>query len=201
MTTASWIGSLEPIERGTGGVGVHRRDAARMAGVPGLQHVERLAAPDLADDDAVGPEPLSVERTRSLRSTPALVLERDAVGRGAAQLARVLVPDHALVEPRQLGEKRRWRASSCPELVPPAARMLRRLSTAFLQRLGLERREDAVGDVVLERDHPRRRPAGSRSAGRRHRRQQALEALARLRQLGAHHRTAGVDLGPDGRRR
>ena len=31
-----------------------RRDPARMAGVPGLEEVERFRPPDLADNDPVG---------------------------------------------------------------------------------------------------------------------------------------------------
>ena len=48
---------LQPIERGARRIGVHGGDAAGMAGVPGLQHVERFGAAHLADDDAVGPQP------------------------------------------------------------------------------------------------------------------------------------------------
>src|SRR5690242_14212272 len=48
---------LEPVERRRGAIRVDGRDAAWMAGVPCLEHVERLAAANLADDDAIGPEP------------------------------------------------------------------------------------------------------------------------------------------------
>ena len=46
---------LEPGQGVAGRVGVHGRQRALVAGVHGLEHVEGLAAPDLADDDAVGP--------------------------------------------------------------------------------------------------------------------------------------------------
>src|SRR3546814_3193227 len=47
---------LQSVERRMGRVGVDRGDAAGMTRVPGLQHVEGLGSPDLADDDAVGPK-------------------------------------------------------------------------------------------------------------------------------------------------
>ena len=46
---------LEPVQRVARRVGVDRRQRAVVAGVHGLEHVERLGAADLADDDAVGP--------------------------------------------------------------------------------------------------------------------------------------------------
>ena len=46
---------VEPVERVARRVGVDRRQAAVVAGVHGLQHVQRLFAADFADDDAVGP--------------------------------------------------------------------------------------------------------------------------------------------------
>ena len=46
---------LDAGERVARRVGVDRRQRAVVARVHGLQHVERLGAADLADDDAVGP--------------------------------------------------------------------------------------------------------------------------------------------------
>ena len=45
---------LDAGQRVARGVGVHRGHRAVMAGVHRLQHVERLGAAHLADDDAVG---------------------------------------------------------------------------------------------------------------------------------------------------
>src|SRR3546814_17110187 len=45
---------FEPIERGGPAVRMDGRDAARVAGVPCLEHVQRLAPTHLADDDAIG---------------------------------------------------------------------------------------------------------------------------------------------------
>src|SRR3546814_15702915 len=48
---------LQPVERRVGRVGVDRGDAAGVARVPGLQHVEGFGPADLADDYPVRPEP------------------------------------------------------------------------------------------------------------------------------------------------
>ena len=92
-----------------GRVGVAGRHRAVVAGVHGLEHVERLAAAALADDDAVGPHAqgvahqladgdgalaLDVRRAR---------LERDHVLLAELQLGRVLDGDDALV----VGDERR----------------------------------------------------------------------------------------------
>jgi hypothetical protein len=45
---------LDPVERVSWRVGVHRGHRPVVPGVHRLQHVEGLGAPDLADDDAVG---------------------------------------------------------------------------------------------------------------------------------------------------
>ena len=52
---------VEAIERVARAVGVDRRQAAVVAGVHRLQHVERFFAADLADDDAVGPHTQRVD--------------------------------------------------------------------------------------------------------------------------------------------
>ena len=51
---------LEPGQGVAGGVGVDGGDRAGVTGVHGLEHVEGLAATDLADDDPVGPHPQGV---------------------------------------------------------------------------------------------------------------------------------------------
>ena len=62
---------LETGQRVARGVGVDGRDRAVVAGVHGLEHVERGAVTDLADDDAVGPHAEGVlARGRGWRSRP-----------------------------------------------------------------------------------------------------------------------------------
>ena len=46
---------LDPRQRVAWLVGMKRRHRAVVPGVHGLQHVERFSAPDLADDEPVGP--------------------------------------------------------------------------------------------------------------------------------------------------
>ena len=46
---------LQPVQRVARGVGVDGRQRPVVAGVHRLEHVERLGAADLADDDPVGP--------------------------------------------------------------------------------------------------------------------------------------------------
>ena len=84
---------LQPGQRVVGGVGVHRGQRALVAGVHRLQHVQRLAAADLADDDPV-------------RAHPQRVADQVADGHRAAALdvrRPGLQPDHVLLLQRQLG--------------------------------------------------------------------------------------------------
>ena len=52
---------VEPIQRVTRAVGVNGRQAAVVARVHRLQHVERFFAANLADDDAIGPHTQGVD--------------------------------------------------------------------------------------------------------------------------------------------
>ena len=52
---------VSAVQRVARAVRVDGRQAAVVAGVHGLQHVERLFAADLADDDAVGPHAEGVD--------------------------------------------------------------------------------------------------------------------------------------------
>src|SRR3989449_2785229 len=58
-------------------VGVQGRQRTVMAGVHGLQHVDRLWTPDLADDDAIRPHAQRVDQELALRHLP-LTLDVDA---------------------------------------------------------------------------------------------------------------------------
>ena len=86
-----------------GAVGVAGRHRAVVAGVHGLQHVERLAAAALADDDAVGPHAQGVahqlaDGDRALAfDVRRPRLERDHVLLAQLQLGRVLDGHDALV--------------------------------------------------------------------------------------------------------
>ena len=84
-----------------------------------------------------------------------------------------------------------------PVEVPPATRMLRRSRDGRAQTLGLIGRHDAGGDIVVEREHGDGGLADREGRRRHDRRQQALEPLARLGQLGRDARRAGMHLGAD----
>ena len=125
-------------------------DAAGMAGVPGLEHVERLAAADLADDDAVGPQAAaSTARDPPARRRPALVRRATQSGRGALQFAGVFDQDHPLIELGHLGQQRVGerglaRAGAAGDQDVAA------VGDRAAERIGLRRRHDAVGDIVAE---------------------------------------------------
>src|SRR3990170_5385001 len=68
---------FEASQRVAGGIGVDGRDGSVVPGVHRLEHVERLSAPDLADDDPVGPHAKRVPDKIALRhGSPALDVGR-----------------------------------------------------------------------------------------------------------------------------
>ena len=93
---------LEPLERVARRVGVNRRHRPFVAGVHRLQHVERLFAAALADDDAIRPHAQRVAHEIALANL-ALALDVGRAGLQAAdmrllqlQFRRVLDGDEAL---------------------------------------------------------------------------------------------------------
>ena len=107
---------LDTGERVTGAVGVDRGDRAVVAGVHGLEHVERLARTTLTDDDAVGAHPEAVLHEVADRDLALALdvrragLEREHVVLVELELLGVLDGDDALVgrdERRQHVEGRR----------------------------------------------------------------------------------------------
>ena len=65
---------LEPVERVTRRVGVDRRQRPLVTGVHRLEHVQRLGAANLADDDPVGPH---AQRVADQLADPDLALALD----------------------------------------------------------------------------------------------------------------------------
>ena len=94
---------LEPPQGVGRRVGVARRQRALVAGVHGLQHVEGLAGPDLADHDAVGAHPQGVAHEVADAHLPVALgagragLEADHVATGQPQLGGVLDGDDPVV--------------------------------------------------------------------------------------------------------
>ena len=93
---------LQAGERVTGGVGVNGRHRPVVAGVHRLQHIQGLAAADLADDDPVGAHAEAVANQLADRQLALplhvgrAVLERDHVWVLDLELGRVLDRDDAL---------------------------------------------------------------------------------------------------------
>ena len=94
---------LQPLERVARRVGVDRRHRSFVAGVHRLQHVERLFAAALADDDAVGPHAQRVSHEIALADL-AFALDVGGAGLQASdmrllqlQFRGVLDGDQALV--------------------------------------------------------------------------------------------------------
>ena len=136
-------------------VGVHGRQRAVVAGVHGLQHVEGLAAADLADDDAVGPHAQRVAHQVADGDAAAALdvrrtgLEADEVLLVELELGRVLDGDDALGlgdERRQHVEQRRLpgAGAAADQDVEPAG-------DAGRQELGRLGRQGAEGDQVVDR--------------------------------------------------
>ena len=81
---------VEAIERVARAVGVDGRQAAVVAGVHRLQHVERLGAAHLADDDAIGPHAQRVDHQVALlapRPCPRCSAAASRAGRRGAAAA------------------------------------------------------------------------------------------------------------------
>ena len=158
---------VETIQRVARRVGVNRRQAPVVAGVHGLQHVERFGAADLADDDAVGTHTQGVDHELA-RSHGALALD---VGRprlephdvplAQHQFRRVLDRDDALVvrdEARQDVEQRRLAGAGAArhdDVQPAVHGRLQEVEHRLRQRLALDQvlRAQAVGAETADRQH------------------------------------------------
>ena len=164
-----------------------------MPGVPGLEHVEGFRSAHLADDDAIGPQPQRRAHQIGQRGDAGLGAQRHAIGRRALELARVLQDDDALAEIGDLGQQgvdqrglARRRAADHQDVLALAHRER--------QHLGLAHRHDARRHVVGEPVEHVGRLAHGKAGRRRDGRHHALEALARLRQLGRDDRRLVGDL-------
>ena len=83
---------FQPAQRVTASVGVNGRHRAVMSGIHCLQHVECLAAADLADDDPVGPHAQRVFDQIALRDFSFSFDVRDARFQpGHVEVGRIMV--------------------------------------------------------------------------------------------------------------
>ena len=113
---------LEAVESVAGRVRMHGRERALVARVHRLEHVERLGAANLADDDPVGPHPERVPDEIADRDLPLALdvlrprLEPEHVPLVELELGRVLDRDDPVAVGHRLGkgvqERRLARAGS-----------------------------------------------------------------------------------------
>ena len=131
---------LEAAQRIARRVRVDRRQRAVVTRVHRLEHVERLGAADLADDDAVGPHAQRVAHEVADRDLALALdvlrarLEPHDVPLLELQLGRVLDRD----DPVRLGiaAESAFRSVVLPEPVPPEISMLRSALTQRVEEVG-----------------------------------------------------------------
>jgi hypothetical protein len=181
-------------------VGVDGGDGAVVAGVHGLQHVQRLFAAHLAQDDAVGPHAQRVDHQLAL-ADGALAFE---VGRPALQAGHVLLLDLQLggvfdgddALAAEMNPESTFSSVVLPEPVPPETTMFSRAAPRCAgspasaasapmaqQVLGAERRGAEAAD-------------GEQRPIHRQRRNDDVDARA-VQQARIHHRRRLIDAAAD----
>ena len=182
-----------------------RAHAAVVAGVHGLQHVERFGAAHLADDDAVGPHAQRVDHQVARRDPAAPFdvgrprLHADHVLLIEDQLGRVLDRDDALGVGNHLGERAEQRrlagagAARDQDVLRGCARRASRNSSisgdsvprfsrsSRRRRRRPKRRMEIVGPSIVTGGSVAltRLPSGSAQVGHRRRRVDAAARRAR----------------------
>ena len=184
-------------------VGVAGRHRAVVAGVHGLEHVERLTAAALADDDAIGPHAQGVahqlaDGDRALAfDVRRPRLERDDVLLAQLQLGRVLDRDDALVvgdERRQDVEQRRLAGAGAAGDDDVQARLDARAQE--VDHLG--RRGPEADQVVRRHRRGRELADGDHGPDERDGRDDDVDARA-VDEAGVDHRRRLVDAPADRR--
>ena len=187
---------LEAAQRAERGAGVDGADAAGMAGAPGLEEIERLGAAHLADRNAIGAQAQRGADQIGERDDAVLGAQRHEVRRLALQLAGVLDQHDPVGGLGDLGQQRVGERRLAGRGAAGDEDVLA-FCDGGAQHRGLAASHDAGGDIVVEREDGDGGLADRKGRRRDHRRQQALEPLSRLGQLGRDTRAAGVDLGAD----
>ena len=161
---------LEAVERVPRRVRMDGRERALVARVHRLEHVERLGAADLADDDPIGPHAQRVPDEVADRDLAFALdvlragLEADHVPLGELELGRVLDRD----DPVAVGNCRRQRVQECGLARPRAARdedvelgadaVLEELRRLFRKRPDLDqlrKREAVLRELADRQQRPR----------------------------------------------
>ena len=190
VTTASWMSCSRRRSAPIAGAGMDGADAAGMAGAPGLEQVERFGAAHLADRDAVGAQAQRGADEIGERDDAVLGAQRDEVGRGALQLARVLDQDDAIGGLRDFGEQRVGERGLAGRGAAGDEDVRARRRRPARSVVGLVGRHDAGRDIVVEREDRDGGLADREGRRRDDGRQQPLEALSRFGQLGRDARAS-----------
>ena len=185
-----------------GAVGVDGRQAAVVAGVHRLQHVQRFLAADLADDDAVGPH---TERIDDELALPDGALALD-VRRPGFQPHDVPLPQHQLrgvldrddsLADREMKPESTFSSVVLPAPVPPETIMFSRHATAAAgNRASAASANRAPTRSCAPSRSVRNRRIDSDGTVERQRRNDGVDARAVL-QPGIDHRTGFVDAPAD----
>ena len=161
---------VEAVQRVARAVGVDGRQAAVVAGVHGLQHVERLVAADLADDDAVRPHAQRVDRRAArCRTAPLPSMFGGRVSsRTTCRCCSSSSAASSIVTMRSVSEMKPDRTLSSvvlPAPVPPETMMFSRQATAALRKSSIGCVSESRVDQVLRRRAGRSEIAGSTATG------------------------------------
>ena len=181
------------------GTRVDRGDATRMAGAPHLDEVQGLAAAHLADDHAVRPQSHRGAHQFGHGHHACTGAQRHVVARRALQFHCVFQHQHAVASAGDLGQQRVGERGLAGAGTAGDQDVLA-LAHRAAQELGLFRTQNAVAHVVGQADHTDGALAQGEGRPWRRWRQDALEALARLRQLGGQQGPAAMHLCADMRR-
>ena len=194
---------LEPVERVARRVGVDGRQRPVVAGVHRLQHVERLGAADLADDDPVGAHAQRVaHEVADARPRPR---PRRWAGRASSETtcgccSRSSAASSTVTMRSSAGMTADSAFSSVvlPVPVPPEMRMLSFPRTQCAQEVGRLLARACPSRQLVERERRCRRTCGSSATGRASA-SGGMIALTRLAvgQAGVDHRRCLVDAAAD----
>src|SRR5437016_1493142 len=189
--------TIEPQQRSSGAVGVHRGDPAGVPGVPRLEKRQRFPAPDLAHDDAIRAEThRDPDQSGQVRHIARMQLH--GVPRLALELARILEDHDSL---RRIAERddlahEGVRERGLARRGPSGDEDVLAVADAIEEHLLLRRRHDPSFHVVLEPIDLARALPDHEGRRRGDRRQDSLETVAVGRQLPFDDRRAAVHHRP-----
>ena len=187
---------LEPAQGPDGRTRMDRADAARVTRSPGLEEIERLGAADLPDRDAIGAQTQGRADEVGQGGDAFLGAHGDEVGRGALKLAGVLDEDDTVGGPgdfrkKGVGQRGFAGTGSTGDENVCACR------DARVKCLGLYRRHDPGGDIILEGKNRDGGLTDGEGRSDNDGRKKAFEPFPRLWELCRDPRRTAVDFHAD----